>query len=211
MILKVFTLKGRNVKMEIRIPNDGSSASASLQLALAGVNMMTIKNKINPIIFLSLFLVSSSCSSQKIGSFKYYLNNPSHELMSSILQDSLTTYSDKKIKSAANILILHVDQINSEQSNIYFKSGNLQIEQENYHYSDNPIKPDGYCLVNKVLVLLYGDIDSLFKKIRQEENILATDKRMELMFSFHSSFQHYRYNANENTLEFLGLKDRLPR
>lgn len=137
---------------------------------------------------------------------------PSHELINNLLIEN-AGFAIKKVNNKNSLCDVIIIKIKG--NDIYIKASNFESEQLNCQLNICE-KPTGYFINETIPFLLYGELSTFFKKIKEPEDILCRRTSIEMAIDIDEIYRHYSYRkdslygiVNEN-FEFMGLVDNVP-
>jgi hypothetical protein len=124
--------------------------------------------------------------------------NPSHKIINPIILKPIKRAIEREISkknSILDVIILRIDSISDTHQNVYTLASNFQTELIFHKQSKKANNPKGYLWVDNVLVLLYNEPGSFFKKIGIPNDIFEIDIDNNTFFpiSIHTSYYYYKY------------------
>lgn len=172
-----------------------------------------------------LLLLIASCSflpwsslgqeGTKVSSLK--VTEPSHIINNTIITCTLQEYISKYVKPDPlfNMVIVRIDRKDENTQDIYISATNFESECVFYQFDTDPPTPKGYLEIDGVLIVLYNDIDTFFKKIREPVNPLNREVKPYVLVEVHPTYRHYVYRklnvfgAIEEYIEFVQELDEI--
>ena len=124
--------------------------------------------------------------------------NKSHLVNNTAIKRAIKHYIRKDLNegSIVNIVKFRSKKISDNEFDLFIVGSNFKVEQRHKNFSEYDMR--GYTVIDNYLILLYGDIDSFFKKNNNVEGILDSnviDKT--ILPSIHKDCYIYKYTLGK--------------
>jgi hypothetical protein len=163
------------------------------------------------------FIVFTSSTLTIVSQEKYWSSNSSsHEILNDQILNLIQKYSSTNLKGGfEDTIVIHIKMIEKGEYKIYIRSSNFNSEKSQFQAKLTSYKPVGFFYQNETMILLYGDVDTFFKKLNPDLYAFDIKNESSEIISIHNIFKIYSYKQVEvygdlaEHLELIGESDKI--